>query len=233
MKTKFKNIVWGIILVLIAVGLIANKMGAEMPKMLAGLSIAQILLGIAFLGILVDALAERSFGGIFFSVAFLGIVFARQLEIQNLVPWTLLLAALLLTIAFDMIFPKKSKGGHDKHMVSGEASGEYIYEMTRLGGVTKYIRSDNFKGGEFVARFAGMELYFDKVQVPEGKATIEIQSSFAGVELYVPKEWKIINNMSSMAGAVDESGAPWTGDEDVEITLVGSNKFGGVEITRI
>ena len=154
-------------------------------------------------------------------------------------------AALLLTIAFDMIFPKKSKGGHDKHMVSGEASGEYIYEMTRLGGVTKYIRSDNLKKfsklmdvededikhrglGRLVYLF-----YFDKVQVPEGKATIEIQSSFAGVELYVPKEWKIINNMSSMAGAVDESGAPWTGDEDVEITLVGSNKFGGVEITRI
>ncbi len=252
-KTTFSRVFWGIILLLLAVGLLMNKLGSPILGFLPDFSVWQILLGLAFAATLIESLIDFNFGGILFSLAFLGIVFNKQLHIEQLVPWTLLLVALLGTIALDMIFGSKHKR-HENHAAfeshggccgdnNGEVKqypvetveGERIFERIRFGAVSKYVHSDNFNYADLECSFGAMEVYFDKVAVPSGQATIEIHSSFAGVSLYIPKEWKIINRMRSSMGAVDEKGysSEWTGESNVTVTIIGDNKFGGVEINRV
>ena len=249
MNKNISKVIWGLILILLAVGIIMYKLGSPALAFLPGFKVWQIILGIVFLAILIDSIAKLSFEGIMFSIAFLCIVFAEQLKIQKLVPWTVLLAALLLSIGFNMIFGKHRRQNKHPYVENGSCSenstyflpakeaetveGEYIYERASFGGVTKYIHSDNFNYAQLENSFAGMEIFFDKVQVPSGHATIEINSSFGGVEIYVPKEWKVVNNVSSFAGACEVDDRSWTGDTDVEISLIGSNRFGGVEVKRI
>lgn len=248
MKDRVSKVIWGLILLLLAVGLIMYKLGNPIVAFLPGIGVWQIILGLAFLAIFIDSISKPDFGGMMFSLAFLGIVFAKQLKIEALVPWTLLLAALLLTIALNLIFGGKHKN-HHKYIENGcmaensaflikpgepeTVEGEYIYERASFSGVTKYVHSDNFNYAQLENSFAGMEIFFDNVLVPSGHATIEVNSSFGGVEIYVPKEWKIVNKVSSFAGACEVDDRSWTGDSTVEVAIIGSNRFGGIEVKRI
>lgn len=53
--------------------------------------------------------------------------------------------------------------------------------------------------------------------------------TFAGVELYVPHTWQVINHVNSSFGAVDEKNKH-SGELTATLTLEGSNSFGGITI---
>lgn len=242
-NSNISRVIWGIILILIAVGLVMNKVGSPVFAFMPEIGLWQILIGLALLAILINSILKISFGGILFSLAFLGIVFQHELKIESLVPWTILLVALLGTIALNLIFGKTVKQYHlhnnhhnkDKHDWNTENieidDENHIVENVKFGGATKYIHSDNFEYATFTCNFGGMEVYLDKVTVPSGKATIEIHSRFSGVEIYVPSDWRIENKISTFAGAVDSKN--FHNDGNITLTLVGDNQFGAIEIKRI
>lgn len=243
-KSNLSRIMWGIILILMAVGLVMYKMGSPVLSFLPEIGLWQLLIGLALVAILINALCKLSFGGILFSLAFLGIVFDHELGIEDLVPWTILLVALLGTIALNLLFGKAVKrhffhthiDHHEKSNWTSETvdinDEDAIYENVRFGGSTKYVHSEDFKYATFNCSFGGLEIYLDKAKVPSGKATVEIHSNFSGVELYIPRDWNVVNKISSMFGAVDTKGSG-NADSGVTITLVGDNHFGAIDIKRI
>ena len=252
-KRKFSNVVWGIILLLIAAGLVLAKLDVPGMELLKVVSLWQILLGVGFGSMFLESLHDRSYTGAMFSLAFLCIVFNKQLHIQELVPWTILVVALLASIALNLIFGKSKRhynknynnngnynynggfqsGNNKQSRVQGDTvEGERIFEKVTFGAATKYIHSNNFQSADLSCSFGGMEIYFDNVKVPSGHATINVSSSFSGMDIYIPRDWKIINELTSFCGGVDID-SNWTGDDSVVVTITGQNNFGGVEITRV
>ena len=104
MKRK-KEIVIGLLLIIGAVFIMVDRMGFFWD-----IGLFKIIVTVILVGILVDNVAERSFGGILFSIAFLGILYDEPLGIEHLTPWPILGAALLGTIGLNMIFKKKVRG---------------------------------------------------------------------------------------------------------------------------
>ena len=109
MKKNASNIIWGIVLLLLAAGLILSKLDPDGFGLIPNISLWRLLLGAAFLSMLVKSVFDFNFTGIFFSLAFLGIVFGKYLHIEALVPWTLLVAAALASVAFSLIFGNSFK----------------------------------------------------------------------------------------------------------------------------
>jgi len=76
-----------------------------------------------------------------------------------------------------------------------------------------------------------MEIYFDQVQLHENVATVQLDCTFVGIDLYVPRHWNVVEQVNSTFGGVDVArridplteGAP-------TLTIVGSTTFGGVDI---
>lgn len=244
-KHRMKNIIGGIILLLVAVALVLYKLDIIAFDIFAGLSLWQIILGIVLLYFLVHSLFfHRSAGGTFFSLAFMGIVFSNELHIEKLVPWTLLVAALLATIAFEMIFGKKGHRDHFKYsgdnrggmhhgnsnVITESVEGDVINEKISFTGVTKYIHSENFTSANIDCSFAGAEFYFDKAAIPSGRAVITVNSSFCGMTLFVPRNWEVQNDINSFFGGVD---VEMSNQEPVAtLVLKGSNSFAGIEVRR-
>ncbi|MCL2226723.1 MAG: cell wall-active antibiotics response protein [Oscillospiraceae bacterium] len=119
----------------------------------------------------------------------------------------------------------------DEHTVEN-VSGDEIYFEERFSGTSKYISSENLSYVSIDNSFGSMEVYFDNATLsPEG-AVVDISNSFGGVELYIPREWNVINNVSTSFGGTDaperaqKEGAP-------TITICGSNSFGGVDVELI
>ena len=193
MKTnKIKNIIWGVVLLLIAVALILYKLEIPGINILPEISLWKVLLGVACACWLIDSITTVSYGGITFSLAFLGIIFGKELHIEALVPWTLLIVAFLAYMALHLLFPRHCRwnhqqsncgnrkgcyaggAGHPNHVETVE--GDSIVEDINFTGATKYIHSDNFIQADIHCSFCGAELYFDKVQVPSGEATIYLDT---------------------------------------------------------
>ncbi len=238
-----KNYFWGVFLVLAGAYLVVSQMG-YLPKV----SVFTLIFTIVCLAALIASIPHLSFGGILFPLAFIGIMYDEQLGITAITPWTVLLAALLGTIGLHLLFGRFRKkhcfwhtkmhmfGGKDKEnwdrADSGNLEGEQVYIRVSFGSVIRYITSEDLKIINISASFGAAKIYLDNAQILSGNATVNIDSSFAGVELYVPHNWQVINHMSSSFGAVDEKNKH-TGELTATLTLEGNNSFGGITIIYV
>lgn len=112
-KYHFSKLFWGLLLILMAVFLILSKMG-----LIKGISVWSVFFTVVFGALLIHGLIKRSFTAIFFSIAFLCIIYDDQLGITALTPWTVLLSALLLSIGMGILFHKK--GSYQNYIKFGD-----------------------------------------------------------------------------------------------------------------
>ena len=166
-----KNYFWGVFLVLGAAYLIISQLGY-----LPAFSVFTVVATMACIAAFVHSLLHLSFGGMLFPLAFLGILYDKQLGITAITPWTILLAALLGTIGLNLIFSRKKWEVKWKHKnksimnkidknVSPDSSesihGEYVYMKSSFGSLLRYVTSDNLRYAELEANFSGVKIYFD------------------------------------------------------------------------
>jgi len=91
------------------------------------------------------------------------------------------------------------------------------------------MTSKNFKGGEVNTVFGGYQLDLRDVKVAKEGAEININCAFGGVEIFVPKDCRVVTNGTGILGG-------WTPDlksNEVEtpvLTISGVVAFGAVDI---
>ncbi|HKM35392.1 MAG TPA: LiaF domain-containing protein [Lachnospiraceae bacterium] len=233
---KAERIFWGIFLILGAIFIIVAKLG-----FMQGISIWRLIWTVFFAAVLVKSLIKLNHMGIFLSLALLAIVYTEQLQIQAITPWPVLGAAVLLGIGCSMIFPKKhwKRFGHCGNMsftgseqVINESDGSNCQCTVSFGSSVKYINTDAFESGSFDASFGSMKVFFDNAIMKGTEAHIHVNNSFGGIELYIPKTWKVINHVDSCFGGVDEKGhCEWDGVHSLYVE--GDNSFGGITILYV
>lgn len=232
-----KNIFWGIVLILCAVFIVVNKLGY-----FEGIGIFTLLFTVAVAAGLIDSVARRSFGGILFCLAFLGILYDKQLGIEALTPWPILGVALLGTIGLDMIFkPKKKSCKYEKNFewnnesyqeIIDEESDEWVHCEVSFSSTTKYINSTNFKKADLECSFGSLSVYFDNAVLADGKAAVNLEVSFGAMKLYIPKTWKVVMNLDNAFGGCKEYGT-CSGSDENTLMINGEVSFSGLEIYYI
>jgi predicted membrane protein len=231
---KKDSIFWGLILILAGVFLVISKLG-YFPD----INVFSLLLTVFLVVVIVKSLLKTNFAGMLFPIAFICIIYDKQLGITEITPWTVLIAALLGSIGLSMIFRKNIKWVNNKHN-----SENYKFEKIDIedeshvkfknsfGASTKYINTDKFEEADFNSSFGAMKVYFDNAIMSNGNATVRINACFSGIELYIPKTWRIDDKTNVFLGAVSEKNR---NDQITtnNLTLVGEISFSGVEIIYI
>lgn len=93
--------------------------------------------------------------------------------------------------------------------------------------------SQNFRGGKLTCIFAGMELDLRTAQLQAGKNVLEVFIAFAGVELIVPPDWKVVTNTTVAFGGIDDQRHRSSGenvDQEKILEIRGTIIFGGLEL---
>lgn len=235
MKNK-TNIFWGVVLVILAVLVVVSEMG-----FIEGVGLWTIVFSIVFGAALIHGIVKFDFAQILFSIAFLCIVWDDMLGITKITPWPILLAALLGSIGCNLIFGnskgrsykkkyEKTIGDFDTKIE--QESGEEVDCSVTFSSTVKYINSSDLKNVNVSASFGAVSLYFDNAAVPSGEVLVNINASFAGVELFIPRDWCVTNQVNCMFGGIDEENRG-SGVNAVKVVLVGAVNFAGVEITYI
>jgi len=225
---------WGLLFVLLGVFLIISKLG-YFPYV----NVFSLLLTIFLLVVIVKSILKLNFAGILFPIAFIYITYYKQIGLTSITPWTVLMAALFCSIGLSMIFNKHTKSfkfecnGEDyKFEKIDVEDGSHVGLKNSFGGTIKYINTDNFEQADISCSFGGMKVYFDKATMSNNNAVVRINASFSGVELFVPKDWKIEDKTNVFLGSINEKNR---GNQVTTntLTLVGDIKFAGVEIIYI
>lgn len=237
---KFRNWFWGLFFILAALLVIVNQLGY-----LTGINIFTLVATVFLIAIMLKSATHLNFGGIFFPLAILGILFAEPLGIQNLVPWPILAAALFGTIGFSLIFSKSTKKIYaDWHCeCENGCTQEYFDHIidspdestvsckVNFGSTIKYVNSQDFQKGFFNCSFGAMKIYFDTANITDNQAEIYLDVSFSGVELYIPKNWNLIDHVNTSLAGIEYKGRPSATDKNV--TLNGKVSFAGVTIIYV
>lgn len=111
-------------------------------------------------------------------------------------------------------------------------TGNEIHCKVSFGESSKYLYSDNLQKGEFTCSFGSLKVFFDQVTLaPEG-AVIDVSCSFGSIELYIPRSWTLLDNISASLGGVSYAGNSQS-DPNKQVTLTGGVSLGGIEIIYV
>lgn len=231
---KMKNYLWGIFFIAAAVLLVVGKLG-----IVGEIHVWSLMFTVLFTAALVESVLQKSIPGVLFSIAFLCIIYDEQLGITALTPWTVLGAALLGSIGISFFYtPDRVRRGHLHEAKEGIGAIETVQDeekmefITKFGGSIKYINSEDFRSARVEAVCSGMKLYFDNAMIQGEQAVLDMMLSYSGLELYIPKEWMIINEANIFMGAIEEKNRR-EGEVEKRLVLRGEMKLSGITVIYV
>jgi predicted membrane protein len=232
---KKESIFWGVLFILAGIFLIINKLG-YFPSV----NVFSLLLTVFLIVVIVKSLPRLNFSGILFPIAFICIIYDKQLGITAITPWTVLIAALFGSIGLSMIFHKHIKWNNHRHnhddykfeKIDVEDKSNVVFKNS-FGASIKYINTDKFEQADVNCSFGAMKVYFDNAVMSNENAIVRINASFSGIELYIPKTWNVDSKTNVFLGSVDEKNKNNQTTTTNTLILVGDISFSGVEIIYI
>jgi len=189
-----------------------------------------LLIGI---GVVILATKERAIAG--YVLIGLGIIF----WLPSLVNYSISLGQVFwpaILIGIGVLIITRRRHGHVAHKSfdkKNDSLSDYIDDVSVLGGGTKIIQSQNFKGGDITAIFGGSEFSFKEAALSPDGCTIDVFTMFGGSKLIIPDNWVVKSDMFSIFGGFNDK-RMIKPDEPTEqktvLYLKGAVIFGGMEI---
>ena len=108
----------------------------------------------------------------------------------------------------------------------------WIDGIAVFGGQDQRSTAKAFSGGDVSAVFGGYELDLRDADIPERPAQISTMALFGGVDIIVPREWRVQLDVLPVFGAASDD-RPRRDEEHEEVDLVvtGFAAFGGVTVS--
>lgn len=241
-KTKWGHWFWGLFFLACAGILVASKMG----RFSYHIGFWMLVLTLILVAATIISIVYFSVSGTVFSLAFLSLLYAKPLGITSLVPWTILGAALLLSIGLSLVLQpfKRKLSRHHAHITfekTGNYTGQHFSDTTstdyesyvevnvRMGSTIRYVQSDNFQQAVINVTMGDVKVYFDHATVVEDQVKIELNGSMGDVSLYIPKEWDVQMNLNSLMADLGEKGLTPT-KTGPKVFITGNFKLGDIEV---
>jgi predicted membrane protein len=223
----------GLIVVIVGVVLLAKQVGVDFPYWFFSWPMLLIAIGL-YIGF------RHSFRNIGWLIPVgLGSLFlvediVPELEIKQFV-WPII----IISVGLFMIFRPRGRhrGEYWKQRYNQDKDSEYLANnafetVTIFGGDKKQVISKDFKGGESVCVFGGVEINLTQADI-NGAAEIEIVQMFGGTKIIVPPHWKVqtdelvcifgsLEDKRQIGGSVVDSGKT--------LVLKGTCIFGGIDL---
>jgi predicted membrane protein len=232
-----KNYFWGLFFITAAAVILVNQLGY-----FGGINLFSLVFTILLIPIIIKSLFKLNFAGVLFPLAILGIIFNKQLGIEELTPWPILATALFGSIGLWLIFKPlifknvKFYNGfnHAEHFdeIINTEDKSTVDLAINFGSCIKYVNTDDFKKANIRCSFGSMKVYFDNAKIDGDEAVVNLDISFGGVELYIPREWKIVNKADVSLGGIEEK-TRTLGDGKKTLYIYGKVSLSGVEIIYI
>ncbi len=227
-----KKIFMGSLFIIAGIGLIIDRLGY-----LQGLSTFNLFASGLLAYIIVKGLSRRNIFQILVPLALLGVIYWDFIGPSFFNPWTLVWAAILVSIGISIIFKPKRRfkmqwNLKDKGKQLYEEDEESIRVESSFSDCIRYLQGENIRMVKLDNTFGSMKIYFDNIKAKDDYLVVYIDASFSGIELFVPRNWEIISNLDATFGGIKERNKS-EGEKVNTLVLQGEVTFGEVEVIYI
>ena len=237
---KHRNWFWGIFFLAAGFFIVANQLGGFVQ-----LGFWSIAASVLLAATLIGSLINLNFFGTLVSAALLYAIYQEPLGWPSVSVWMLLLTAVLISIGLSLIFHNrrhnrwcKRKYCGDNFGVSGPSDeyvdGDSVSISESFNEVSKYLHADCLRQANISCSFGKLNVFFDNVKLSPNGAEIYVDVSFGKIELYLPKEWRVIDQVHTSAGAVSNNLRAGAAYPDAPVlTVKGRVSFGNLEFRYV
>lgn len=113
------------------------------------------------------------------------------------------------------------------------SNDEYINEVAILAGAERRFHTTNFRGGKVTVVFGGAEIDLRDAKLAEGRQIVDVLTIFGGVDISVPRDWKVIITATSIFGGIDDErrkDSSISYDDTRVLEIKGTVLFAGIDI---
>jgi hypothetical protein len=113
--------------------------------------------------------------------------------------------------------------------------GNRLVESVLFGGTELRVESQHFEGGKVDAVFGGIEVDLSGAAItsPDRRAILEVNALFSGIEIRVPRTWRVEKKGSAVFGGFEDRTFPPRPEPGVDtptLMVRGAAIFGGIEL---
>lgn len=114
-------------------------------------------------------------------------------------------------------------------------STDLIDETTLFTSAKKSIASPNFRGGKVTTMIGSTHIDLSQSELSEGENILEVTTVLGECILVVPRNWKIITNVTSIFGGFDDKRYVYASDthDNAVLIIKGTVLFAGSEIIGV
>ena len=115
----------------------------------------------------------------------------------------------------------------------GSGSGDSWHSTNVFSGGEERIASREFRGGEVTAIFGGTKLDLRDANLADGAATLEATVCCGGIELRVPRNWRVnLQTTTLLGGTENNRPQPAPAEATGELTVSGTVVLGGIQVVE-
>ena len=249
MKAKWSRIFWGVGLIAAAVFLVID----QLHLLPFTIGFWAIFWTVVFVASLITSVINKNLYGAIFSIAFLAIVYAKPLHIAALSPWTILLVAILVSAGISLIFRngfkptiiingKKvnanwsdliNKNFKADNVITDNSFGvdsDNVVISGKMTEASRYIHSKNLKTVTIDSSMGDVSVYLDDAKAAGDEVIMNVNTSMCDVDVYIPSDWQVENNMQNSLSDVDIDHSKGTG---TKLILQGRNTMGDLTVKHV
>lgn len=99
-----------------------------------------------------------------------------------------------------------------------------------MSEASRYIHSQNLKTVTIDSSMGDVSVYLDDAKAAGDEVIMNINTSMCDVDVYVPSDWQVENNMQNSLGDVDIDHGKGTG---TKLILQGKNTMGDLTVKHV
>ena len=249
MKAKWSRIFWGVGLIAAAVFLVID----QLHLLPFTIGFWAIFWTVVFVASLITSVINKNLYGAIFSIAFLVIVYAKPLHISALSPWTILLVAILVSAGISLIFRNSfkptiiingkkvnanwsdliNKNFKADNVITDNSFGvdsDNVVISGKMTEASRYIHSQNLKTVTIDSSMGDVSVYLDDAKAAGDEVIMNINTSMCDVDVYIPSDWQVENNMQNSLSYVDIDHSKGT---STKLILQGRNTMGDLTVKHV
>jgi len=149
--------------------------------------------------------------------------------------WPLALIAFGITMLYNALERHRVPEGLIVKTTEGTSEENSLREWATFAGIKRRLDTPDFRGGEMIAVFGGIEIDLRRAAIAPGnrEVVVDANATFGGIELRVPENWIVVmRGMGIFGGYEDKTIPPREADRSTAPRLVirGYAIFGGVSV---
>lgn len=202
-----RNSFWGLLLLLFAASLLADGFNVFQN----GPSFIRLGITLLLFVMSIGSLSPLNFFGVLMPLPFALILNAEYLNI-HINNWPVIAGTFLLSLALTVLFKRKRKISFHTNFNHGDfhgtteetVRGEEIRIESNFNSSSRYVQGDNIRKVYLENNFGTLNVYFDKITFNHEGATINVDCNFGSMNLFLPKDIRITNTISTSLGTVNQ-----------------------------